>query len=274
MKNIFNLLGLFVVLFAFIGCEDGNENSMYDGSPTAFFLDEFAVAKGPVTGFKDFDIKIGTMSPVSSATDIRVAKISGNAIENQDYELLNNGVVQIPAGSNSGVIKLRVYGTGLSQTIAKTLVFDLISPSTAKANFNNTISLSLIQGCDSALEGTYQYSTINAFTPDGGGTSVPGPLTGNVTFSRVGDGLYQISDSSFGAFAQFPGYQPTSNGVRIEDFCGKLTFKTANQYGDTFSITNIVVAGNKLTFRWSTSYGEVGTTTLTRTDGTNWPNLF
>lgn len=274
MKNIFKFIYALIFFTTIFSCKEGSENSIYEDEPTAFFVDKFAVAKGPVTGYKDFDIRIGTMSPVGSAADFRVVRVSGNAVENQDYELLNNGAVQVPAGSNLGIIKLRVYGAGLSTTIAKTLVFDLVSTSVRKANYNTTISLSLIQGCDSALEGTYQYSTVNAFTPDGGGTSVPGPLTGTVTFSRVGDGLYQISDSSFGAFAKFPGYQPTSTGVRIEDFCGKLTFKTANQYGDTFSISNIVVAGNKLTFRWLTSYGEVGTTTLTRTDGTNWPNLF
>lgn len=271
MKNIFKFVYLLIALFAISSCEDGTENSMYEGEPTSFFLDKFAVAKGPGVGYKDFDIKIGTMSPLSSPAEFSITRISGDAVLGTDYEILNGGKVQIAAGSNLGIIKLRVYGANLSQTVAKTLVFDLISPSVRKADYNTTISLSLIFGCDSALEGTYQYSTVNAFAP--GLPDVPGPLTGTVVFSKVGDGLYQISDSSFGAFAQFSGYQPTSTGVRIEDLCGKLTFKTANQYGDTFVISNIVVAGNKLTFKWTTSYGEYGTTTLTKSNG-NWPALY
>lgn len=273
MKNIFKIISLFAIMLAFSSCEDGTENSMYDGEPTAFFLEKFAVAKGPDIGYKDFDVKIGTMSPLASVADFKLVKLSGNAVEGVDYELVNNGATQIPAGSNSGVIKIRVYGAGLSQTVAKTLVFDLVSPNVPKANYNNTISLSLIFGCDSDLAGTYQYSTVNAFTPDGGSTSLPGPLTGNVVFTKVSDGVYQISDSSFGAFALFPGYNPTSTGVRIEDLCGKLSFKTANQYGDTFTISNVVVNGDKLTFKWTTSYGEYGTTTLTKSNG-NWPALY
>ena len=272
MKNIFKLLGLFALLFASVACKDGDENAIYDGNPTAFFLDKFAVAKGPNVGYKDFDVKIGTMSPVSSTADFKLVKLSGNAIEGVDYMLVNNGATQIPAGSNSGVIKVRAYAAGLSQTVPKTLVFDLVSPNIPKANYNNTISLSLIFGCDSDLAGTYQYSTVNAFTPDGSTTSVPGPLTGSVVFTKVSDGVYSISDSSFGAFALFPGYAATSTGVRIQDLCGKLSFTTANQYGDTFSISNVVVNGNKLTFKWTTSYGEYGTTTLTKSNG-NWPAL-
>ncbi|UFH30901.1 hypothetical protein LNP04_13045 [Chryseobacterium sp. C-71] len=271
MKNIFKFVYLLFALFAISSCEDGTENSMYDGDATSFFLDKFAVAKGPDVGYKDFDIKIGTMSPLNSAADFEIKRIGGDAVAGTHYEILNGGKVQIAAGSNLGIVKLRVYGAQLSQTIAKTLVFDLVSPSVKKANYNTTISLSLIFGCDSSLEGTYQYSTVNAFAPDAP-TNVPGPVTGNVTFTKVSDGLYQISDSSFGAFALFPGYAATSTGVRIEDLCGKLSFKTPNQYGDTFVISNVVVNGNKLTFKWTTSYGEYGTTTLTKSDG-NWPAL-
>ncbi len=271
MKNIFKLLGLFILFFAFFACKDGDENAMYDGAPTAFFLDEFAVAKGPDVGYKDFDIKIGTMSPLTSAADFRVVRISGNAIENQDYQLLNNGAVQVPAGSNLGVIKLRVYGANLSQTIAKTLVFDLVSPSIPKANYNGTISLSLIFGCDSALAGTYQYSTVNFFSPDTG-VVVTTPVTGNVVIGQAGDGIYSINDASFGAYRALYGGTSIASNVRLQDLCGKLSFQGANQYGDTHFISNVVVNGNQLTFRWSTSYGEYGTTTLTKANG-NWPAL-
>lgn len=273
MKNIFKLIGMLIILFAITACKDGDENSMYDGAPTAFFLDEFAVAKGPSVGYKDFDVKIGTMSPLSSTADFRIVKVSGDAVEGQDYELVNNGATQIEAGSNLGIIKVRVYGANLSQTIAKTLVFDLVSPSVPKANYNSTISLSLIFGCDSFLAGTYQYSTVNGFGPEQGGVHIPGPVTGTVTLGQAGDGIYSISDASFGIYKALYGGTTIASNVRLQDLCGTLSFQGANQYGDTFVISNVVVNGSNLTFRWDTSYGEYGTTTLTRTDGTNWPPL-
>lgn len=272
MKNIFKFIYLLVILSAVYSCRDGNENTMYDGDATAFFLDKFAVAKGPAVGYKDFDVKIGTMSPVGSTTDIKIVRIGGDAIEGTHYELVNNGAIQIPAGSNSGIIKVRVYGANLSPSVAKTLVFDLVSPNIPKASYNNTLSLSLIFGCDSALAGTYQYSTVNFFSPDNG-VVVTTPVTGNVTLGEASSGVYNISDASFGAYKALYGGTTIASNVKLQDLCNKLSFQGTNQYGDSFTISNVSVTGNKLTFRWDTSYGEYGTTTLTRTDGTDWPPL-
>ncbi|MCX8525292.1 hypothetical protein OF897_15345 [Chryseobacterium formosus] len=271
MKNISKFIYLFIVLLSLGACKDGTENSIYDGESTAFFIDQFAVAKGPAVGYRDFDIRVGTMSPLGSAATFSISRLSGNAIAGTDYVILNNGSVEIPAGSNSGVIKIRVYGAGLSSTVAKTLVFDLVSPTVPKANYNNTISLSLIFGCDSALAGTYAYSTTNFFTPDTG-VVVTTPVTGNVTLGQSSDGVYTITDASFGGYRVLYGGTTIASGVRLQDLCGKLSFLGTNQYGDSFSISNVVVNGDKLTFRWSTSYGEYGTTTLTKTGG-NWPAL-
>lgn len=271
MKNISKFIYLLIVLFSIGACKDGTENSIYDGASTAFFIDQFAVAKGPGTGYRDFDVKIGTMSPLESAATFSIKRLSGNAIEGTDYVILNNGAVEIPAGSNSGVVKIRVYGAGLSSTVAKTLVFDLVSPNIPKANYNGTISLSLIFGCDSALAGTYQFSTTNFFTPDTG-VVVTAPVTGSVTFGQASDGVYTISDASFGAYKVLYGGTTIASGVRLQDLCSKLSLQGTNQYGDSFAISNVVVSGNQLTFKWTTSYGEYGTTTLTKSNG-NWPAL-
>lgn len=122
--------------------------------------------------------------------------------------------------------------------------------------------------CASYLAGTYNYSTTNIgdgayFTTD--------VFTGTVTFEDQGGGVYIISDASFGGYLAL--YDDTAIGVELQDICNKISLEGENQYGDTFSMSNLVVNGNTITFHWETSYGEFGDTTLTRTDNTNWPDL-
>ncbi|AOZ98598.1 hypothetical protein [Flavobacterium commune] len=122
--------------------------------------------------------------------------------------------------------------------------------------------------CPSYLAGTYNYSTTNIgdgsyFTSD--------VFTGTVTFEDQGGGVYIISDGTFGGYTAL--YDETAIGVELKDICNQISFQGSNQYGDTFTMSNLVVNGNKLTFHWETSFGEFGDTTLTRTDNTNWPNL-
>nr|WP_288836283.1 hypothetical protein [uncultured Flavobacterium sp.] len=122
--------------------------------------------------------------------------------------------------------------------------------------------------CASYLAGTYNYSTTNIgdgsyFTSD--------VFTGTVTFEDQGGGVYIISDGTFGGYTAL--YDETAIGVELKDICNQISFQGSNQYGDTFTMSNLVVNGNKLTFHWETSFGEFGDTTLTRTDNTNWPNL-
>lgn len=68
-------------------------------------------------------------------------------------------------------------------------------------------------------------------------------------------------------------YDETATGVELQDICNQISYNGVNQYGDSFTMTNLVVNGNKITFHWETSYGEFGDTTLTKTDNTNWPDL-
>ncbi|MFC6267054.1 hypothetical protein [Frigoriflavimonas asaccharolytica] len=270
MKNIIKLFSIFALFFIVSSCDDSRETISYDGEPSAYFLDKFAVVKGPDVGSKEYNVQIGTIAPLSAATTFKITKVSGNAVEGTDYTVENGGSVTIPAGANLGFVKIKVFGAALSQNAAKTLVFSLTSPIT-QAEFNNTTSLSLIFGCESALAGAYSFSTTNFGTS---ASNYPGPKTGTGTLTNVSDGLYLISEASFGAYDVIYGGDFAS-GVRLKDSCGKLSFDGNNQYGDSFNISNVSVNGTKLTFTWTTSYGEYGTTVLTRTDGKNWPaNLY
>ena len=123
--------------------------------------------------------------------------------------------------------------------------------------------------CPSTLAGTYTYSTTNVnYTT----TNLPGPYTGNVTLAGTG-GLYTLTDASFGGWLGLYGPGNIATGVKLSDVCNKIKFSGPDQFGDTYTMSNLVIAGNKMTFNWINTYGESGTTELTKSNG-NWPALF
>lgn len=124
--------------------------------------------------------------------------------------------------------------------------------------------------CASYLAGTYNFSTTNVGEP--GGTFISSTLTGTVTLTDKGGGVYDISDASFGGYDALYGGD-IAKGVQLQDVCNKISFQGKDQYGDIYSFTSLVVNGKNLTFHWKNDYGEFGDTTLTRTDNTNWPAL-
>lgn len=123
--------------------------------------------------------------------------------------------------------------------------------------------------CGSFLGGIYEYSTTNV--GESGGYFTSDTFTGTVTFEDLGGGIYLISDATFGGYDVL--YGDIAKNVELQDICNQISFKGTNQYGDSFSMTNLIVNGNKISFHWETSYGEYGDTTLTRTDNTDWPDL-
>lgn len=126
--------------------------------------------------------------------------------------------------------------------------------------------------CPSDLGGTYNYITTNMGEP-GGGTAA-GPVTGSVTLTDNGGGVYSLSDASFGGWLGL--YGPTggaATGVVFNDICGTISYGGADQFDEIFTITDLVVNGSELSFHWSNDYGEYGDTTLIRPDGSDWPPL-
>lgn len=84
--------------------------------------------------------------------------------------------------------------------------------------------------------------------------------------------------SCYGAGTQAPG---GANGLRLTDACNQIGFNPAGSspWGDNFSVESVSVDGAVLTMEvrsnWDTGGGvfEGGVATITRTDGTNWPDL-
>lgn len=157
-------------------------------------------------------------------------------------------------------------------------MYSLISPegnANYGADISNSTVFSVIQvynvSCPSDLAGTYDFTTTNVGEP--GGFLVEGPLTGSVTLTDAGGGIYDISDGSYGGWEGLYGPGNIASGVTLIDICGQLSFGGADDFGDTYTISDVAVNGSDLSFHWENTYGEFGDTVLTRTDGTEWPPL-
>jgi hypothetical protein len=147
--------------------------------------------------------------------------------------------------------------------------FDSWSPSVCTEFPGSNCVYSWAVVCTSNLAGTYSYS--NTPTAAGDGSALPGVLTGTGTFGATTTiGSYTITDASFGLNeAVYGGGDIT--GVRLNDACNFLRFTGSDQYGDTYTFEFVSTTATALTFKWSNTYGDAGTTTLTRTDAKTWP---
>ncbi|HFA48680.1 MAG TPA: hypothetical protein ENJ95_06665 [Bacteroidetes bacterium] len=154
--------------------------------------------------------------------------------------------------------------------------------------------------CVSALDGTYDFSSeVSGGTGNGTWDGNIGMVqTGKVRFEQVGDGVYNIYtipgndveflDISFGAYFAGWGYDPNDpnsqgsmpntevgaeGNIQIIDACNKLSYTGSSQWGETYAFNSVTVNGPVLILDWINSYGEGAITTITRTDGTDWPAL-
>jgi hypothetical protein len=125
--------------------------------------------------------------------------------------------------------------------------------------------------CPSDLGGTYSYSTIVTAVGAGGNLGAcPRPVTGTGTLTDRGGGVYAVSDASFGQYGCAWGDNPAT-GVTIIDVCETITTGGSDQYGLVYEFVIISNDGTNLVINWSNNYGDAGRTTLTRTDGKEWP---
>lgn len=123
------------------------------------------------------------------------------------------------------------------------------------------------------------------------GTPCNSVFTGRVRWTTQTPGIYLtetlingvwLDDTSMGGYTACygattdPGLPNGAGGIagtlRLRENCGVLSFQGASQWGEAYTINNLIVNGNQLTIDWVNSYGESAITVLTRTDGQNWPS--
>lgn len=120
-----------------------------------------------------------------------------------------------------------------------------------------------------------------AFDWEASGGDLTETLTGSDALIRVeGSAIQYVYESGFFDFGYYcnqyesadPGCGAGAAGsLVLQDQCGELSLLGADQYGDGWTISNVVVNGSELSFTWESDFGETSNVTLTRTDGGDWP---
>lgn len=144
------------------------------------------------------------------------------------------------------------------------LFFDATNGS---GKFRSENALVIPFSCESALAGTYDYVTTNIWCGEA-------DVSGQATWTESSVGVYTIDDWGYGSYEACYGGSAAGWGtLTLGDVCNKITINGLDGYDDTWTVLIDAVSGADLTISWSNTYGEAGTTTLTRTDGTEWPPL-
>lgn len=150
---------------------------------------------------------------------------------------------------------------------------------------NSTHTITIYKKCESVLDGVaFDWVTTNWFLGATDVSALGAPdASGSDVFVAIDDTSYTFESGcfDFGYYATVWGDssdcgQGTGLGgtIMIQDFCEKLVMSGADQWGDTWMMYDVSVNGSSLTYTWENTYGEKGTTTMTRTDGENFPNYY
>ncbi|HPM31625.1 MAG TPA: hypothetical protein PLJ60_14920 [Chryseolinea sp.] len=135
----------------------------------------------------------------------------------------------------------------------------------------NAIKTNISFTCASDLGGDIDFVTTNITAGDGGNAGAcSASISGTISFDDQGGGIYAISDATFGQYDCAWDDNPAT-GVSLVDICGKLTLIGSDQYGLIYSISIVSNDGTDLVIDWENDFGDSGRTTLTRTDGNEWP---
>lgn len=191
----------------------------------------------------------------------------------QTFDALGLGVDDVDGGSTFRFNATITMNDGRTFTSANT-GNNIVS----SAAFRGLFSFDADLLCTSDLSGLYEAQT-EAWCGD----------TGPVIMSQwieEDEGIYRIADPadpdnvdaedfSFGAYTACYGEGSTLPGgdLRIKDACNIIAPIGVSRWSEVYAYDDVQVSGNVLTIVWTNDYGEGGTTTITRTDGTDWPPL-
>jgi len=142
-----------------------------------------------------------------------------------------------------------------------------------KSPFGNIVAVV----CPSDLGGMIDY--VSTITLGGAGSAGSGtatgcvePIVGTTEWTVTGPGIYEIGDASFGVWNMDCLAYGNSVGNTLSDACNVLAISGTDQYGDSYTWTNLVVSpdGLTLSFDWGNTWGDGGHVVLTR-PGKTWP---
>jgi hypothetical protein len=296
MKILNNLSVLFAAIIAItmVGCVGSDfEGTEFPGNE--FTVEGTAISALGVSG--DFDIGKADVQSVNYTVNARGGAISGVEVRITHPNGSAGSLGTSTSFPDVKSVSLNDALTATGMAIDDVAVGDMWlveylvdgNPTTTSFGINTvtTFKSALAGLCSGKATVTAQGGA--AATWDGNAGMV---WEGPVTFVRQqlnpnDDGEYVIStqngaadpldDISFGAY--YAGYATDAQGslpngdLRLRDIDNKLSITGASQWGEVFSIENIVVDGATLSFKWTNDYGEGAEIVLTRDDGEDWPPL-
>ncbi|MBU3681447.1 MAG: hypothetical protein FGM16_05860 [Flavobacterium sp.] len=281
MKKIFNTKFSLALAFASLllsSCDDKGDATGYsnlivaEGVVGTINLDAPLAATQTVRegdqGVYTYNITLNKTQPVD--IHIKISQIDGNA-DDHDFEFTSE--IVIPAYTTVGVGEIKILNDADDED-NETFKLRIGDVNTSNAQVTSQELSFTIIDCYSDLAGTYDYVTTNCYTPGPPSATAAGPFSGTVTFAETADaGVYALSDASFGGWIGLYGPGNVATGVKFVDLCGEIAYSGVDQYNEVFTFSNLVINGSSMSFHWENDYGEYGDTTLTRPDGSNWPNL-
>ena len=294
MKILNNLSVLFagIIAITMVGCVGSDfEGTEFPGNE--FTVEGTAISALGVSG--DFDIGKADVQSVNYTVNARGGAISGVEVRITHPNGSAGSLGTSTSFPDVKSVSLNDALTATGMAIDDVAVGDMWlveylvdgNPTTTSFSINTvtTFKSALAGLCSGKATVTAQGGA--AATWDGNAGMV---WEGPVTFVRQqlnpnDDGEYVIStqngaadpldDISFGAY--YAGYATDAQGslpngdLRLRDIDNKLSITGASQWGEVFSIENIVVDGATLSFKWTNDYGEGAEIVLTRDDGEDWP---
>ena len=282
MKNTINKLLIILLVVGLAGCEA--DPVIYDavnGQTLVSFKSSSGTLPVPLEGssFK-IPVEVSTVSDMDRTINVSVdaSSTAGSA----EYTI-NSATAVIPAGSYSGFVEVVGNFDEIPDSVITNLVLNLNGIEGTDAVLGRTqFNLSLLRKCDSNLDVAFTYVATDLSYL---GTPLDVTITGSDALVKVAgeDSKYVYASGTFdfGFYCfQYNGGAPSdcgdgaSGSLQLDDTCGKLSYLGADQYGDPWTISNVVVEGSDLTFTWESAFGESSRVTLTRTDGEDWQMVF
>jgi hypothetical protein len=266
-----------------ISQDNGNVNLFdIDNSKISYTIEFVDIEKGSLVSeyalnleYEDNDPSNGDNSagPIELRTykpsDFTTNKDGFMGIEN--IEITANELITA-AGINAADIKsgdkFNIRGrvtTTAGQTFTSANSSAAINGSSFRGFFNFTMNAF----CPSNIEGTYSYVTTSSAISCSKEKEIAEDITGTVTIKALGDGVYNMDDWSFGAYAACYGAGTIADSDKLQftDICEEVDFTgKEDKFGEVWSFTSSV-EGNKWTITWENTFNEKGSTVITNDNG-------
>ncbi len=277
MKRLSKLcygIGVGCLGIALLGCNDAPIGADFADNYAA--LGALVIPSNVQVGF--FDIADPDDSSIAFDLTGKGESISSTEVLvsfNGEGETTFSTVSAIPSTVN---VSMNDVLAAIGKTVDEVEVGDAVRfafrVTTQSGEFRSNRTLRVPFSCFSDLGGTYNYVSTNfqAIT----GNCPTDPVTGTVTWTDQGGGVYLTSDLGFGQYGTtcWNDAPATSGNAKFSDVCNKITSAGTDQYGLTYTYTITAVNGPNLSISWFNDYQDSGDVVLTRTDGKDWPPLY